>query len=207
MVKKIEKKTEDEIKEKDAEVKKEDEIIKKEDETKKTEEIKKEVETPTVETEVTEEIKLENDPFSDENWRSSFPELFEPEVVEKAEGLTKEDVIRICREQIKEWLKGTSEGKYPLPKNMANSEEKALNKIEDVEGLTEQFEKSASAYKSFEDKFTDIAKTFEEIKKEVQIIKDTPVDLIEKSIEKDKNKKYEPRFKNLKDGTITIKEK
>lgn len=205
MVKKVEEKTEDEIKEKDAEVKNEDEIIKKEDEIKETEEIEKDVETPTVETEVTEEIKLENDPFSDENWRSSFPELFEPEIVEKAEGLSKEDVVRICREQIKIWLKGTSEGKYPLPKSMTPTEQKSLNKIKDIEGLDEQLEKSTEAYKSYEDKFNDIAKTFEEIKKEVQVIKDTPVDLIEKSIENDKNKEYESKFKTLKDGTITIK--
>ena len=203
MVKKVEEKTEDEIKEKDAEVEKEDGVIKKEDETKETEEVKKEVETPTVETEVAKEIELENDPWSAENWKSSFPELFEAEVVEKAEGLSKEDVVRICREQIKIWLKKTSDGTYPLPKSMTPTEQKSLNKIEDIEGLSEQFEKSASAYKSYEEKFNDIAKTFEEIRKEVQIIKDTPVDLIEKDMKDKSTKKYISPYETLKDGTIT----
>ena len=205
MVKKVEEKVEDEIKEKDVEDKTEPEVVKKEDETKETEEVKKEIETPTVETEVAKEIELENDPWSAENWKSSFPELFEPEIVEKAEGLTKEDVIRTCREQIKVWLKGTSTGEFPLPKSMTPTEQKSLNRIKDIEGLDEQLQKSTEAYKSYEDKFNDIGKTFEEIKKEVQIIKDTPVDLIEKSTEKDKDKKFESKFKNLKDGTITIK--
>ena len=203
MVKKDEEKVED-VKEKDAEDKTETEVVKKEDETKETEEVKKEVETPIIETEVAEKITLENDPWSEENWKSSFPELFEQEVVEKAEGLTKEDVIRICREQIKEWLKGVDKGDYPLPKGLKPASTQSPKKS-DIEGLEEEFEKSASAYKSFEDKFTDIAKTFEEIKKEVQIIKDTPVDLIEKSMKEDKNKKYESDFLNLKDGTITKK--
>ena len=199
MVKKVEENVEDD--------KTEDEVKTEDPKETVKEEIKKEVETPTVETEVAEEIKLENDPWSEENWKSSFPELFETEVVEKAEGLSKEDVVRICREQIKIWLKGTSTGEFPLPKSMTPTEQKSLNKIKDIEGLDEQLQKSTEAYKSYEDNFNDIAKTFEEIKKEVQIIKDTPVDLIEKSIENDKNKVYESKFKTLKDGTITIKEK
>lgn len=203
-----EKETKDDVKEKEIESKNDAEMI---DEKEKTEEItekkeaEKEIETPTIETEQTKEIELENDPWSAESWKISFPELFETEVVEKAEGVSKEDVIRICREQIKEWLKGTDRGDYPIPKSLKPTEVSFSNKTKDIEGLDEQLEKSATAYKSFEEKFQDIAKTFEEIKKEVQIIKDTPVDLIEKSMEKDKNIKYESKFKTLKDGTITIK--
>ena len=205
MVKKIEKKTEDEVKEKEVDVVEDKETEDKKDEAIEEKDVEKEVETPTSEVETTiEETKLENDPWSDENWRSTFPELFEKEITEKAEGMTKDEVIRICREQIKEWLKGTSEGKYPLPKNMANTEEKASNKIEDVEGLNEQLEKSTTLYKSYEEKFNDIAKTFEEIKKEVQIIKDQPAEIFEKSLEDNKNKEYVSPFTEKDDGSITI---
>ena len=205
MVKKIEKKTEDEVKEKEADIVEDKETEDKKEEAIEEKEIEGEIETATPEIgTVTEETKLENDPWSAEAWKETFPELFKTEVVEKAEGLTKEDVVRICREQIKEWLKGTSEGKYPLPKNMANTEEKASNKIEDVEGLNEQLEKSTTLYKSYEEKFNDIAKTFEEIKKEVQIIKDQPAEIFEKSLEDNKNKEYVSPFTEKDDGSITI---
>ena len=205
MVKKIEKKTEDEVKEKEADIVEDKETEDKKEEAIEEKEIEGEIETATPEIgTVTEETKLENDPWSAEAWKETFPELFKTEVVEKAEGLTKEDVVRICREQIKEWLKGTSEGKYPLPKNMANTEEKASNKIEDVEGLNEQLEKSTTLYKSYEEKFNDIAKTFEEIKKEVQIIKDQPAEIFEKSLKDNKDIEYKSSFIEKDDGSITI---
>ena len=205
MVKKVEEKIEEDVKEKEVDEVKDKEIEKKKEEIDEEKKIEKEIETPTPELETTiEETKLENDPWSEENWKSTFPELFEKEISEKAEEMTKEDVVRICREQIKEWLKGTSEGKYPLPKNMARGEEKTLNKIEDVEGLNEQLEKSITLYKSYEEKFNDIAKTFEELKKEVQIIKDQPAEIFEKSLKDNKDIEYKSPFLEKDDGSIAI---
>lgn len=199
--KKIEEKTEDEIKEKELDDKTEVEVIEeKAKETVEEKEVEKETETPISEAEIVKETELENDPWSEENWKSSFPELFEKEITEKAEGLGKDDVIRICREQIKEWLKGVERGSYPLPKSLKPIESSSPNKTRDIEGLDEQLEKSTTVYKSFEEKFTDIAKTFKEIQKEIQIIKDTPIEIIEKSI--DKKDKYIPSVK-MDEGTIT----
>ena len=212
--------TEEDIKEKEkAEVVKEDatkegekEEIKKEAET---ETITEPVTKPVVESvtdapkadvieEPTKEPELENDPWSAESWKETFPELFEKEkeepIIQKAEGLGEADVIRIVREQLKIWLKGVSEGKYPLPKGLAPSKEPYPEKSQ-IKGLDEEFEKSKAVFDSFEQKFDDISKTFVELK----IIKDTPVDLLEKSIDDDKNREYVSPFAHLKDGTITQK--
>lgn len=206
MVKKEEIKTEDEIKEKENDETKEKEVEEKLEVTKEEKEIEKEIETSTSETGTIEEVELEDDPWSEENWKQTFPELYEKEITEKEEGLTEKDVIRIVREQLKLWLKGVSEGKYPLPKGMKPTEY-PYPKKGDIEGLDEEFEKSKDLHKSYDEKFEDIAKTFEEIKKEVQIIKDSPVDLIEKEIKEKSDGKYQSPYKNLKDGTITIKHK
>jgi len=158
--------------------------------------------------EVTKKIELENDPWSEESWKETFPELFEKEkeeeATEKAEGLNEAGVIRIVREQLKLWLKGVSEGKYPLPKELAPSQEPYPEKSQ-IKGLNEEFEKSKAILDSYAQKFDDISKTFEELGKEIQIIKDTPVDLIEKSIDGDKNKEYVSPYTLMKDGTITQK--
>lgn len=227
MVEKEEIETEDDIKEKEkAEAIKADTTeegnkeIKKDAKTEtKTEPITESVTEPITESEadaiktektedVTQEIELENDPWSEESWRNTFPELYENEkvedVIQKAEGLGEADVIRIVREQLKLWLKGVSEGKYPLPKGLAPSQEPYPEKSQ-IKGLDEEFEKSKAVFDSYEQKFDDISKTFVELKKELQIIKDTPVDLMEKSIDDDKNREYVSPFAHLKDGTITQK--
>ena len=155
--------------------------------------------------EATQEIELENDPWSEESWRNTFPELYENEkvedVIQKAEGLGEADVIRIVREQLKLWLKGVSEGKYPLPKGLGPSKEPYPEKSE----IDEEFEKSKAILDSYAQKFDDISKTFEELGKEIQLIKDTPVDLMKKSIDEDKNKDYVSPYAFMKDGTITQK--
>lgn len=220
MVEKEEIETEDDIKEKEKA-----EAVKADTTEEGNKEVKKDVETETktepiteseadaIKTdkteEATQEIELENDPWSEESWRNTFPELYENEkvedVIQKAEGLGEADVIRIVREQLKIWLKGVSEGKYPLPKGLAPSKEPYPEKSQ-IKGLDEEFEKSKTVLDSYEQKFDDISKTFVELKKEIQIIKDTPVDLMEKSIDEDKNKEYVSPYALKKDGTITKKE-
>jgi len=190
-----------EIEEKESEEVKEKEI---EDET-IVEEKAEEVQTVEKETEEIQEVELEDDPWSEENWKKSFPELYEE--TEKAVGLTKEDVIRIVRDQIKLWLRGVGSGKYPLPKGMKPTEY-PYPKKKDIEGLEDEFEeirKSIEAMKSDSEKFETLEKSLDDIKKEVQIIKDQPAEIIEKSIE-DKSKIYKPSIE-IEDGHIRRKEK
>ena len=215
MVEKEEIETEDDIKEKEKveavkvdATEEGDKEIKKEAETETKTELltdsKSDVVTTDEKEEVTKEIELKNDPWSEESWKDTFPELYEKEreeVTERAEGLSEADVIRIVREQLKLWLKGVSEGKYPLPKGLGPSKEPYPEKSE----IDEEFEKSKAILDSYAQKFDDISKTFEELGKEIQLIKDTPVDLMEKSIDEDKNKDYVSPYAFMKDGTITQK--
>jgi len=181
---------------------KETDVIEDKVEIEKSEtEITEEEKTETTKKEITEEIELEDDPWSEENWKKTFPELFEDE---KAVGLTKEDVVKIVRDQIKLWLKGVSSGKYPLPKGMAPTKY-PYPKKKDISGLEEEFEeirKSIDSIKLDSEKFDTLQKSLEDIKKEVQVIKDQPAEIIEKSI-KEEEKEYKSPYKNLQDGTIT----
>lgn len=165
-----------------------------EEEDKTTEEVEKEVEG--------------SDPWDD--WSDIFPEMKEEVVKEKI--LSAEDVKRIVREEIKNWVKGIKEGKYPMPTSGGKEEEptkypypeKALKKIatESFKKISDEIndlKKSRDDLKKEIDTFT---KSLDAMQKEVEVIRDTPIDIVEKSMKEDIA--YTPKIRiNPFDRSIT----
>ncbi|MBU0792171.1 MAG: hypothetical protein KKC55_17135 [Gammaproteobacteria bacterium] len=189
---------------------------------KKAPEEKKEVKATEVEIKEKEEIpetieeKGDADPF--DSWEDVFPELAskEEEPIESKEEMTEDSIRKIVREEIKNWVKGVNEGKYPFPKGKPKDEKEPSQYP--YPSKDEIDEMSASLQKSFDGKFTELTTQLgtieaiqksinelktdnEAIKKEVEIIRDQPAQIIEKSNDR-KRKGFKSNFNVREDGTI-----
>ena len=154
------------------------------------------------------------DPFS--SWETVFSEFNkEAPVEEPIEWLNRDEIRMVAREEIKGWVKGIHEGKYPLPMGMAPKIEpiveetsKPKNEVEVGPFSTKEFEalqgEIVDIKKSRDEsstKLEEVMKSLDAMKKEIEVIRDTPIDLVEKSMKKESP--YEAKIDISRDGQIT----
>ena len=169
----------------------------------------------TEENPVTEELKTEEitelaDPFL--SWETIFSEFHKdmpPESPADAPAwLTRDEIQMVAREEIKGWVKGVQEGKYPMPTGIIQTVDSTLTEV--AASFPENEFKSVQddiveIKKSKEDATTrldEIMKSLDAMKKEIEIIRDTPIEVVEKSMDEDTI--FEPKIKiNSRDKTIT----
>ena len=170
-----------------------------------------------------EEVKVSADPF--DSWDDIFPELAvkaeedeqnPTEDPAKADGLTEDNVRMIVREEIKKWVKGVTDGKYPFPKGTTASEptKYPYPSKEEMEAMSSGIQKSLddklaqlmtqiSKIDIIEKSLVDIKSENEALRKDVEIIRDQPAQIIEKSIDVTKKRKgFKSTYKVKEDGTI-----
>jgi hypothetical protein len=195
-------------KKKEKVVAEEKEIVDKSLETEETEIEKSETKIEPEETETKEktdessaEMETENiDPWKD--WSDVISELNDQDTSEKAMQLTEADVVRIVREQLKLWVKGVNEGKYPMPKSESKEPSKyPYPEKKDLEDMKSQITDTKKYHDDTNTKLETLSKSIEDIKEELQMVKDTPIEVVEKSLKKEKE--YEPFIMEGKDGSIT----
>ena len=163
-------------------------------------------------------VIAEADPF--DSWEDIFPELAqkadEPVTPEEpaAKTMSEEEVRRLVREEIKKWVKGVSEGKYPFPKGAGKNKPEETTEEpskypypskEDVKSMNEALQKSfdekLTRFDVIEKSLATLKAENDAMRKEIEIIRDQPAQIIEKSLEK-KPKSYKSPYKVKEDGTI-----
>ena len=161
-----------------------------------------------------EESKIEEttelvDPFL--NWADVFEEFHKempPESPAEAPAWsTRDEIQMIAREEIKGWVKGVQEGKYPMPTGIIQTVDSTLTEV--ASPFPEKEFKSVQddiveIKKSKEDATTrldEIMKSLDAMKKEIEVIRDTPIEVVEKSIAKDTT--YESKINITRDGHIS----
>ena len=184
------------------------------EEKKNEEENEEEQETPEVaeeskseeqteEQEQTEE--LTDDPFAD--WSDIFPELKE----NREKALTEADVRKIVREEIKKWIKGVKEGKYPFPVKYPYPgkypyPKKSEDETEEKSSITQELSAMKESQEKLQGTIEELQKSLDAIKKEVDDIRDTPIETFAKSLKEEQEKKeYHSPFVETDDGSITIR--
>ena len=179
------------------------------EEKKNEEENEEEQETPEVaeeskseeqteEQEQTEE--LTDDPFAD--WSDIFPELRE----NREKALTEADVRRIVREEIKKWIKGVKEGKYPFPATYPYPKKSMDVTEEEKSAVSQELTAVKESQEKLQGTIEELQKSLDAIKKEVDDIRDTPIETFAKSLKEEQEKKeYHSPFVETDDGSITIR--
>ena len=154
------------------------------------------------------------DPFS--SWETVFPEFSkEAPAEEPIEWLNRDEIRMVAREEIKGWVKGIHEGKYPLPMGMAPKIEPIVEETSEPKNEVEVDPFSTKEFEALQGEIVDIKKSRDEsstkleevmksldvMKKEIEVIRDTPIDLVEKSMKKESP--YEAKIDISRDGQIT----
>lgn len=154
------------------------------------------------------------DPFS--SWETVFSEFNkEAPAEEPIEWLNRDEIRMVVREEIKGWVKGIQEGKYPLPTGMASTIEPIVEETSESENEVGVDLFPAKEFEALQDEIVDIKKSRDEsstkleevmksldvMKKEIEVIRDTPIDLVEKSMKKESP--YEAKIDISRDGQIT----
>ena len=184
-----------------------------EEEAKIDEEVKPDI-TEVVKEEI-EEVKTDDDktlsdPFGD--WTEVFSEFHKeiPEEIsmEPKEWLSRDEIRMVAREEIKGWVKGIQEGKYPIPTGMVPKiEPKIEPKVDtfpekEFKSLQDEVVEIKKSRDTMSTRFDEILKSLESMKKEIEVIRDTPIDIVEKSIVK--KVQYVPNIQiNSRDNSIT----
>ena len=155
-------------------------------------------EEQTEEQEQTEE--LTDDPFAD--WSDIFPELKE----NREKALTEADVRRIVREEIKKWVQGVKEGKYPFPATYPYGKKSEVVAEEQKSSVTQELSAMKESQEKLQGTIEELQKSLDAIKKEVDDIRDTPIETFAKSLKEEQEKKeYHSPFVETDDGSITIR--
>lgn len=178
------------------------------------EDSKVEVTDETIETEElkTEEATELSDPFSD--WATIFGEFHkdmpQESLAETPAYLTRDEIQMIAREEIKGWVKGVQEGKYPMPTGIIETVDSTLTEVaasfpeKEFESVQKDIIEIKKSKKDATTRLDEIMKSLDTMKKEIAVIRDTPIEVVEKSISEDL--KFEPTIKiNTRDKTITRK--
>ena len=179
---------------------------------------------PEIKNEIVEEVvKASPDPF--DSWDDIFPELAvkaedteqnpKEEDSVKAVALTEDEVRKIVREEIKKWVKGVTDGKYPFPKGGASEPTKyPYPSKEEMEAMSTGIQKGLddklaqlmtqiSKIDIIEKSLADIKSENEALRKDVEIIRDQPAQIIEKSTDIPKKRKgFKSAYRVKEDGTI-----
>jgi hypothetical protein len=149
------------------------------------------------------------DPFS--NWADVFEEFHKDmppkSPIENSVWLTRDEIQMVAREEIKGWVKGVQDGKYPMPTGLIETVDSTLTEV--AASFPEKEFKSVQddiveIKKSKEDATTrldGIMKSLDAMKKEIEVIRDAPIEVIEKSIIKDTS--YESKIDISRDGHIS----
>lgn len=163
---------------------------------------------------VKDEAETSSDPFAE--WTSIFSEFNKEAPIETAiEWLNKDEIRMVAREEIKGWVKGVHEGKYPLPTGMIPKiepivEEASEPKVEvevdsfptkEFEALQDEIVDIKKSRDEASTKLEEVTKSLDKMKKEIEVIRDTPIDLVEKSIKQESP--YEAKIAISRDGQIT----
>lgn len=177
-------------------------------------------ETTVEETEIsTIETPIEVDPWAD--WSDVIKEITPQEtVIEKAVGLTDVDAKRIVREEIKAYVAGVREGKYPPATQISETSTELFVAEKDLEETKTSFTKQLTEIDTLMkekvdalskaingltvDKIEVLEKSLKELTTEVGVIRDQPIEIFENAM---KNKELpEPRFMiSEDDGSVTRK--
>lgn len=153
-----------------------------------------------------------SDPFED--WSTVFGEFHKempPEVpIETPVWLNRDEIEMVAREQIKEWVKGVQEGKYPMPTGLIQTVDSTLEEVaspfpeKEFESVQKDIVEIKKSKEDANTRLDEITKSLEAMKKEIEVIRDTPIEVVEKSVVNDT--KFEPKIKiNSREKTITRK--
>ena len=173
---------------------------KKDDEKNEEQEVAEEAKSEKQEEKQEESEELTEDPFSD--WSDIFPELKE----ERGKALTEADVRRIVREEIKKWIKGVKEGKYPFPAKYPYPKKSEVLTEDEKSSLPQELSAMKESQEKLQSTIEELQKSLGAIKKEVDDIRDTPIETFAKSLKEEQEKKeYRSPFLESDDGSITIR--
>jgi len=176
-----------------------------------TEDIKVEVTEEIIETE---DLKKEEtseivDPFS--SWETIFSEFHKDMPTETpAESevwSTRDEIQMIAREEIKGWVKGVQEGKYPMPTGIIQTVDSTLTEVanpfpeKEFKSVQEDIVEIKKSKEDATTRLDEIMKSLDAMKKEIEVIRDTPIEVVEKSIAKDTT--YESKIDITRDGHIS----